>query len=149
MTTVDNDRVFIFGGVTYNWAVNKVFEFDVSFAVLGMRDFSEVFFSENVYRFKFHSDKYVIIFRLQLIPSRAAASTSAWTARATMPVSVDDHAVVAVDNSTVLLCGGTQNNVYYKNCYSYSVTEDRWTDAAALNQARTGLVLHAYAGNSL
>jgi hypothetical protein len=73
-------------------------------------------------------------------------STLQWSARAPMLVTAAEHAVVALHNDTILLCGGTQNGTVANQCFLYIPSKNKWNDAWPMKINRTGHALSLYKG---
>jgi hypothetical protein len=69
-------------------------------------------------------------------------STGVWSSRAHMPAVLTDHAAIAMNDTTALVCGGAS-----AACYTYSSTADVWTTAASMNTGRSKHGMVVYKGN--
>jgi len=72
-----------------------------------------------------------------------------WTARASMPLKLFDHAAVALDANTILACGGfTLPHTVVPDCNMYDATSDAWTAGKPLKKARFAHGQAFYKGRS-
>jgi hypothetical protein len=82
-------------------------------------------------------------------------NTNTWNTSTQMPVALFEHSVVALDDTTMLMCGGLTAQSYTSaqaTCYSYRVDMDgdigvpEWTVQATMNTRRCGHGMVMYKG---
>jgi hypothetical protein len=72
-----------------------------------------------------------------------------WVSRSSMPISIASCAVVAINDSTALLCGGVKYDYAISNrCFFYSSVKDSWTESTwPLKIARRSHAMTVYNGS--